>query len=654
MSPVTCEFVKTSIEGQRVCRHCGMRVTPRAPVRPGSIRATCQGVLRPLSASRACAHRGPELRRVQCDTCAGRVHLKVFACAVHGACALDRSAAGVHSCAGCRDQRFPAAETPAVLLRFCAGLGDHVQFTVVLRHLAAMRPDLAIDVQCNAWCRGLFAGLARRVYSIEERPEGPYAIDHRVVIREPKTHLKEAHADSPSTKSEIFLRENLNLVPRPELCRYAPRVPGPGAQPRPFRQYALVHHQGSSWPEYKDVQADVLRPLIRRLVKLGVVPILLDWKHRSPLRHVPEVHTVGAGGGCMDAAELADLAAGSVLNVGIDSGPGHVFGCVEAPAIVIWAPSFPVGHHPLHYYGLSPNVTHLVPVRHEDLIRGAPFSPSHRQAATFFRHHYRWALYDPSRLGERLIGLVGSLLGTDAPLGASEGRDLTPAALLTAEHKVYSQNGEDGVIRAILAAVGDGNRTFAEIGVSQGEAPDGGPECNTRLLAERGWRGVWVDPRPPASVPPNVRYLAALAAPANVAGLIDAPDLLAIDIDYQDYWVLRAILRSGCRPRVLVCEYNASCGPHARLVVPEAAHGEWVETDYFGASLAALADLAARYGYDLVYCESSGNNAFFLRRDLRPPGFAPAPAQELYRPAVYGAGPAGHPVDPRKMIEVLA
>ena len=43
---------------------------------------------------------------------------------------------------------------------------------------------------------------------------------------------------------------------------------------------------------------------------------------------------------------------------------------------------------------------------------------------------------------------------------------------------------------------------------------------------------------------------------------------------------------------------------------------------YFGASLRALCLLAQRKGYSFVGCNSSGVNAFFVRRDKLPPGLS--------------------------------
>lgn len=57
------------------------------------------------------------------------------------------------------------------------------------------------------------------------------------------------------------------------------------------------------------------------------------------------------------------------------------------------------------------------------------------------------------------------------------------------ERKVYSQNGEDGVLEAIFAAIGVTNRFFVEFGCEDAT------ECNTAFLLEQGWQGQLSEPR---------------------------------------------------------------------------------------------------------------------------------------------------------------
>ena len=66
--------------------------------------------------------------------------------------------------------------------------------------------------------------------------------------------------------------------------------------------------------------------------------------------------------------------------------------------------------------------------------------------------------------------------------------------------------------------------------------------------------------------------------------------------------------------------YNARFGPSRCVTVPYAANfvrGQaHFSNIYYGASLAALCRLGKSKGYEFVGCNSAGNNAFFVRRDL--------------------------------------
>ena len=78
-------------------------------------------------------------------------------------------------------------------------------------------------------------------------------------------------------------------------------------------------------------------------------------------------------------------------------------------------------------------------------------------------------------------------------------------------------------------------------------------------------------------------------------------DLLSIDIDGDDYFVLESLEKLA--PRVIVCEYNPTIPPQLELVP---APG-----NYFGCSALALVRLAERRGYRLVAVTDT--NCFFVR-----------------------------------------
>ncbi len=199
------------------------------------------------------------------------------------------------------------------------------------------------------------------------------------------------------------------------------------------------------------------------------------------------------------------------------------------------------------------------------------------------------------------------------------------------EMRIYSQNGEDGILRAIFERMGTTNQYFVEFGVESGR------ECNTRRLRETGWRGLWMDAAYEGNGVKKEKV-----TPGNIERLLSKyrvprePDLLSIDIDGNDYWVWEAIRHY--RPRVVVIEYNAGWGPREERVAKYEADFAPDGTNNFGASLAALEKLGRKKGYVLLGCDGRGVNAFFGRKDAIEGKFEIRSEPELYRPAGYGPG----------------
>ncbi len=55
------------------------------------------------------------------------------------------------------------------------------------------------------------------------------------------------------------------------------------------------------------------------------------------------------------------------------------------------------------------------------------------------------------------------------------------------EKKIYSQDGEDGIIEFIFSRIGTTNKFFVEFGVGDGVM------CNSRYLLKKGWSGLMMD-----------------------------------------------------------------------------------------------------------------------------------------------------------------
>jgi hypothetical protein len=224
------------------------------------------------------------------------------------------------------------------------------------------------------------------------------------------------------------------------------------------------------------------------------------------------------------------------------------------------------------------------------------------------------------------------------------------ANLEAAERKVTSQNGEDGVIEAIFAAIGTTDKFFVEFGCEE-------RECNGVNLIAHGWRGLMMDGFA-ESTNPKIDIKREFITAEGINGLFDkygVPrrfDLLSIDIDGNDFWVWRQIDR---RPRVVVAEYNAAVPPYLSRTIRYEPQFVWAGTDYFGASLLALAELGRRKGYTLVHCEHTGANSFFVANEVLPAGYQPRPIEAIYRRPNYLGQGLGFRRDPkRQMIDPFA
>jgi methyltransferase FkbM-like protein len=213
-----------------------------------------------------------------------------------------------------------------------------------------------------------------------------------------------------------------------------------------------------------------------------------------------------------------------------------------------------------------------------------------------------------------------------------------PHDIVARRFRLWSQHEEDGIIVGLLEHAGVTNCRFIEIGSGR----TGG---NAAFLAyECGWSGLMIDIVPEAienlrarfAHNPGVVGVAAEVSADNIDRLLSEHgftgevDLLSIDIDSYEYWVLEAI--TVVSPRVLVVEYHAGFGPERAVTIPRDVALDDIPKTYRGASLAALEKLARRKGYRLVVCDPSGTNAFFLRDDVAPkvPGVSVVTA---YRPA---------------------
>lgn len=204
------------------------------------------------------------------------------------------------------------------------------------------------------------------------------------------------------------------------------------------------------------------------------------------------------------------------------------------------------------------------------------------------------------------------------------------------EKKVYSQNGEDGILELLTRWIGSNNRYFVEFGVQTGI------ECNTRYLREvLKFAGLMMDGTyENKSIGLYKHFITA----ENINSLFDEYSVpyefsvLSIDIDLNDLWVWKAI-DNKYRPHIVVIEYNSTFPPPLSVTIPYDPYSTPNETCYFGGSLQAMNCVARQKGYKLIYCENNGVNAFFISEDLLikiPPEYIEEDICKIYKPGKYG------------------
>jgi hypothetical protein len=210
--------------------------------------------------------------------------------------------------------------------------------------------------------------------------------------------------------------------------------------------------------------------------------------------------------------------------------------------------------------------------------------------------------------------------------------------------QVYSQNYEDAIISEIFRRIGTTNRHFLEIGV------ENGVECNTRLLLELGWSGVWIEGSDAHCAHIRQRFKReidegrlivkhafvtreSINAVMAAAGIGDTVDFFSVDVDMNTHHIWRA---ADVRARVACVEYNASYPPSVIFETPYKPDALWDGTNRFGASLKALEAIGREKGMCLVGCEISGANAFFVEAASVGDKFvSPHDAETHFEPARY-------------------
>jgi hypothetical protein len=202
--------------------------------------------------------------------------------------------------------------------------------------------------------------------------------------------------------------------------------------------------------------------------------------------------------------------------------------------------------------------------------------------------------------------------------------------LWDSEVRVFSQNGEDGILNYICETLNLQKPSMIEIGAGNFT------ECNSRYLAEHRCANVLavdaqrdlesVAKKLLIAAKTNIQILNTWVTTQNVNEIIDlgksnfgSVDIFSLDLDGNDYWILNSANLEGIK--VIIVEFNPLLSQKTPVSVPmdetfdrSAKHYSWT---YYGANLYAFEYLLKSRGFEFIGTSRHGSNAFFVESSYR-------------------------------------
>jgi hypothetical protein len=204
--------------------------------------------------------------------------------------------------------------------------------------------------------------------------------------------------------------------------------------------------------------------------------------------------------------------------------------------------------------------------------------------------------------------------------------------IIDIEEKIFSQNGEDGIIDYLIHKLNIGNKNFVEIGVGNYR------ESNTRFLYNTYHpKGLIIDyiddmknkvKKHVNFWKGDLRICNQKIDSENILDLLNKNcdyeiDLFSIDIDSIDYWIIKKLKNNISK--IFVAEYNPVFGAELEVTVPNISGFERSKYHYsylcYGMSLKALINLMDQKGYYFIGTNLQKINAFFISKEFKKEEF---------------------------------
>lgn len=266
------------------------------------------------------------------------------------------------------------------------GLGDSVQMSAVLRHVRKYRPHWRVDFQAEEGRHQVGRGIVANTFAFgKPYPSPHYDAEVEILLYDTWSNW----GDRPNTRVSSCLHERFGLGWDAECGRYQVNVSDAAVDDTKtilydgYKRLVAIHYQGDSSQAKKNLTDAQVGSVCEHIIEhFDYIPVILDWRHRSPLPYRKLCDPSHWGNNAeMVCAIISQCAA----FVGIDSGPSKCASSTNTPALVVWT-----GHHPAPFHDPAPNTTHLVPHGYHGL---EPVC-NDKGVISWFESHYNVATYN--------------------------------------------------------------------------------------------------------------------------------------------------------------------------------------------------------------------------------------------------------------------
>lgn len=258
------------------------------------------------------------------------------------------------------------------------GLGDAVQVSAVLRHVAKYRPNWTVDYQAEEGFHCVGRGIVANTFAYGQPYQKSYDAEVQILLFDTWANW----GDRPNTRVSSCLHERFGLPWDAECGRYVVNVSQQATEAaremlrgrwqfsnrwgKEKPRWVAVHYKGDSSPDKKNLSDEQADRICNHIIDLGYVPLVLDWRGTSVMSTRGDICTTGRLHHSRAWGRDAEMNCAVIREchafVGIDSGPSKCASSTDTPALVTWT-----GHHPAPFHDPAPNTTHLVPVGYHGL-----------------------------------------------------------------------------------------------------------------------------------------------------------------------------------------------------------------------------------------------------------------------------------------------